>query len=200
MGQPKLLLPWRGENGADVPLIDKVLMEWTSSRVSQVIVVVRRNDRDLRLLCEGWPVTIVQPKEAPIDMKESIQIGLKHIETHLLPADVDRCFIAPADIPNLNRNTIDQMISQPLDPTTIIVPQFGDRTGHPVLLPWPMTREIFDLRSNEGVNRVIERHARQLVKLPAEQLTTDIDTPEQYELARKADTAKRASRQQVDKG
>jgi molybdenum cofactor cytidylyltransferase len=175
MGQPKLLLPW-----GDGLMIDRVLQAWTRSRVSQVVVVIRQADTALAAVCQRWPVRLVQPPNDPEDMKESVQIGLRVIAEEFQPTGQDRCFIAPADLPTLSASIIDRMIAAESDPATIVVPQFGDKQGHPVLLPWPITEEIFQLGEHEGVNRIVERHEKRMIPFSQRDAVSDIDTPADY--------------------
>jgi len=178
MGQPKLLLPWGNRT-----LIDQLLNAWTTSRVSEVVVVIRQNDGDLKHACVRWPVHIVQPAEDPHDMKESVQIGLRYLSQHFQPVDDDGCFIAPADLPGLRSEIIDRLIAETSDRSTVTVPLFGDRIGHPALLPWPLTQQVFDLPHDEGVNRLVERCRKQTVEFPAHDYFADVNTVAEYRLS-----------------
>jgi molybdenum cofactor cytidylyltransferase len=178
MGQPKLLLPW-----SHGKLIDQVLEAWTSSRVSHVVVVVRRDDPELCRACERWPVVVVRPEDPPGDMKASVQIGLRYLESQFQPTANDRCFIAPADLPTLTSKIIDRLIDTESDFSSIVVPQFGDRQGHPALVPWEITGEIFQLAEDEGVDRVVQRHKKTAVPFAPEDAINDVDTPEEYQRA-----------------
>ena len=183
MGEPKLLLPW-GSDPNRPTVIDHVLSAWTTTRVAEVVVVVRRDDEALRRACERWPVTC-HLVDAPRDMKESVQSGLRYLDKKHSPNEHARCFVAPADLPTLSSQVIEQLIDQVVPSTEIVMPQFGDQPGHPTLLPWPLTREIFRLGENEGVNAVVARHSKKYVVFPASMTITDIDTPEEYRRARK---------------
>ncbi|WP_261344515.1 nucleotidyltransferase family protein [Stieleria maiorica] len=180
MGSAKLLLPW-----GDGLLIDQVLGVWADSMVDEIVVVVRKEDRELSDACRRHPVRLVHPNVDPQDMKASVQWGLREIETVFNPIDRDRCFIAPADLPNLSCAIIDRLIRTESDASTIVVPRFGDRQGHPVLLPWPLTAAVFQLGAGEGVDQVVKRHPKRCVSFPAGQRVTDVDTPEQYERLRR---------------
>jgi molybdenum cofactor cytidylyltransferase len=184
MGQSKLLLPW-----GDATIIDRVLQAWTTSRVTKVVVVMRRDDVDLWQACERWPVSVITPQRDPEDMKESIQVGLKHLAEVVSPNREDRCFVAPADLPTLTAEIIDALIATETANESIIVPRFGQRSGHPALLPWSLTGKIFELAENEGVNRIVDQNDKTHVLFSAEKLVTDVDTPEQYQqLLRKTGT------------
>lgn len=178
MGQPKLMLPW-----GDVRLIDQVLQAWTTSNVDRVVVVVRSNDQQLLEACQRWPVDIVQPDHAPPDMKASLQIGLRHLQSEVQPSSADRCFIAPADLPTLSRTIIDRLIQTGADTGSITLPRFGQRPGHPALFPWELTNEIFQLAANEGVNRLVREHHTIEIPFEADQAIQDVDTPEEYQAA-----------------
>lgn len=176
MGGPKLLLPW-GEG----LLIDHVLAAWTASNVNQVVVVVRHDDVALIEACRRHDVRIVIPDRDPVDMKESIQSGIRALQSVCRPSEADRCFIAPADLPTLATRIIDALVATEADIDTIVAPQFGEKQGHPVLLPWPMIAEIFHLGPDEGVDRVVGRHPKRSVLFPPGDLVMDVDTPQEYE-------------------
>lgn len=175
MGQPKLMLPFK-----DGKLIDGVLGAWTASVVCQVVVVVRQNDHDLRRACQRWPVTVVCPAVDPVDMKQSIQFGLREIEAQFQPTERDQCFIAPADLPGLSADLIDRVVATPNPHRQIVVPKFGDRRSHPVLMPWAITGEIFQLADDQGVNHLISRHDTRTADFPASDALDDVDDREDY--------------------
>lgn len=176
MGTAKLLLPWG--NGL---LIDQVLQAWTGSRVSQIVVVVRKDDRELTAACRNHRVRVVHPEVDPRDMKESVQCGLRAIESVFRPGIRDRCFIAPADLPTLSSDIIDRLIATESDESTIVLPQFGAKPGHPALLPWPMTAEVFQLGEDEGVDRLVKRCDTRAVQFSDDRRVMDVDTPEEYQ-------------------
>lgn len=198
MGTPKLLLPWpvrrEPSSGSELgttttsTVIDSVLQAWTTSRVDETIVVIRSDDTALIDLCRRWPVTIVHPTEATKDMKGSICVGLQCLISRHAPTPATRCFIAPADLPGLTSGVIDRMMDAPVDNGTVLIPRFGETLdastdGHPVLLPWNVTSEIFALPPHEGVDTLIKRHPLQYILFPRCLAVTDIDTPSEYQTA-----------------
>ena len=181
MGRSKLLLPWPSEESPNGTVIDAVLSAWTSSRVTETVVIVRHDDDRLFLACEQWPVTIVRPQTPPQDMKASVQSGLRYLENKHRPSTKDHCFIAPADLPSLKTSVINGLLESTTVSDMVAVPTFGGSRGHPALFPWPMTKEIFHLGSNEGVNAIVDRRGNRLVEFPSADMTHDIDTPEEYD-------------------
>ena len=181
MGQQKLLLPW-----GDWTVLDELLHAWTSSRVDQVIVVIRRQDHELQAACRPWPVQLVQPEQDPQDMKQSVQLGLTFLQDFRRPQANDRCFIAPADLPGLSSAVIDRLLRESKGCDQLVVPQFDDRIGHPALFPWPLTQAIYDLPSDAGINRIVEQSQRHVVSFVAAEYFSDIDTPQDYQDAQRA--------------
>lgn len=182
MGRPKLLLPFE-----DQRLIDRVLRAWTSSRVSQVVVIVRANDTELRSACDEWAdrpsISVVAPALNPADMTESLRIGLRRLEEKLQPNSDDACFFAPADLPGISSKVINCLADAKLDSSRIVVPQFGDRPGHPVLFPWDLTKQIFESELAEGVKSIVDRCEKHSVVFAESERPTDVNTPEEYDRA-----------------
>jgi molybdenum cofactor cytidylyltransferase len=178
MGQPKLLLPWDGWT-----VLDQLLDAWTESQVENVVVVVRRDDEALQEVCRRWPVHLIQPVDDPSDMKQSVLAGLNFLSEFWRPADGDRCFVAPADLPQMTPDLIDRLLSASPVSDQVVVPQFGDRVGHPALFSWQMTRQFYSLPDDTGINSVVEQNARHVVQLSATEYFSDVDTPEDYKRA-----------------
>lgn len=176
MGQPKLLLKW-----GNWTVMDQLLWAWTSSAVDHIVVVVREEDADLQDACQRWPVHLVKTASDPPDMKASIRIGREFIEEHWRPADDDQCFVAPADLPGLHPSVIDRLIDGDTDASAVKVPHFGDRQGHPIVLPWGVTSQICLLPEDQGIKQVVEQNTTQVVSFAADEYFRDVDTPEEYE-------------------
>lgn len=187
MGRPKLLLPWN-----QWTLIDQVLFAWTGSDVDEIVVVLRDDDGPLRDACGRWPVHQVRVQQTPPDMKASVNFGRRFLETHWRPVKEDRCFVAPADLPELTVDIINRLLNEPFDPSTVTVPHFGDRQGHPVLLPWDILAKIDDLADDEGLNQLVSQHPQHVVTFAAEDYFGDVDTPQEYEQLREKRSHDRA--------
>jgi molybdenum cofactor cytidylyltransferase len=184
MGQPKLLMPLAGQ-----PLIAHTLAAWGRSDVDRIAVVVRPDDVALANVVRSVAskVDVVIPSQPPHDMKVSLQMALKHFEDGHAPTADDAFLVAPADMPRLSPAIVNRLIARHRTDAnkTILVPTLLGSRGHPVLFPWSMAGEVFDLGSEEGLDAVVRRHTTVLV--PCEDLVghseypfTDIDTPDDY--------------------
>ena len=177
MKQPKLLLPWNGRT-----VMDQILSVWTSSCIEHVAVVVRRDDAKLQAVVQKWPVHVVCPETDPADMKASVLAGLQFLANRFAPGERDGCLIAPADLPRMNLSVI-QRIAAAHDGQRVVVPCFGERSGHPVLLPWWKTNELARLSESEGINRLLDSGDPVHLSFAADEYFSDIDTPADYNAA-----------------
>jgi molybdenum cofactor cytidylyltransferase len=183
MGQPKLLMPLRGR-----PLVLHAIDAWRGGGIESITAVVRGDDQPLAAVLREAGCQVVAPDVPPPDMKVSVQHALRQVEAHL-PQSGDAFLVAPADIPRLSAAIIRALTARhAANPGEILVPTLGGRRGHPVLFPWPLSKEVFALAENEGLNVLTSRHsAREIVfdDLEPDCLDpfADIDTPEQYRSA-----------------
>jgi molybdenum cofactor cytidylyltransferase len=175
MGRAKLLLPWRGK-----PIIHHVLEAWQRSRVTHVVVVVRKDDRDLLNALSGFEAAIVAADPPPPHMKDSVELGLSYAECAYSPGPEDVWLLAPADMPRLSPGIVDRLLAEhDLAAPQILVPHAGGVNGHPVLFPWPLAREVAALGEDEGINVLRERFPSRLVAVE-DGAFDDLDTPEDY--------------------
>ncbi len=177
----KLLLPW-----GDSTIIEQVLKAWILSRVERVVLVTRADDQPLH---DRLPIVSkldrVIPDKNPDDMKQSVLFGLEHLGRACSPSDHDRWLIAPADMPDLSAELINRVIDANASPSAIVVPTFSGRRGHPISLPWAAAREVGQLGSDEGINRLLKRWTVERVAADPDQYPEDIDTEDDYRRARK---------------
>lgn len=171
----KLLLDWNGRG-----VIEHVLDAWTQSAVDRVVIVVREDDDELRRIGAARCIDVVSPEVDPDDMKRSIQCGLEHVRQNYQPKSSDRWLVAPADLPTLGADLINQVVKASRGAESIVVPRFGGRQGHPVSFPWRMASNVDALRPNQGINTIVAENATIWLDLPATERPRDIDTPEDY--------------------
>ncbi|MFM8222134.1 MAG: NTP transferase domain-containing protein, partial [Planctomycetaceae bacterium] len=75
MGQPKLLLPWRGST-----VVEHLLSALAHPRVVARCVVCRRSDHELSRVVERGGGRVIQPAVDPPEMKDSVLAALDEIE------------------------------------------------------------------------------------------------------------------------
>jgi molybdenum cofactor cytidylyltransferase len=176
MGRPKLLLPVAGK-----PVIEHVLTAWSASMVTRTVVVVRADDAELLIRCRAFPVDIVTPAHSPPEMKASVQLALAHVADRYAPAENDAWLLAPADLPRLATELIDELLAA-YDPTEAkaVAPIFEGRRGHPIVMPWRTTGDMHALAADEGLNALVARTPRR--EIPCDNATQwrDLNDPAEY--------------------
>ncbi len=181
-GHDKLLLPWKQNS----TVIDEVLRAWTESQTTRVVVVVRADDILLQQVCRKWPrVELVIPPNDPRDMKESVLRGLEFLSRNNAFFEIERWFVAPADMPTLNARIINRIIEANPRRDSIVIPLFNGRRGHPISLPWSLSERVAALAENEGIDRLLRDHPIEYLEISDELRPEDIDTPEDYLRLRK---------------
>lgn len=181
MGRPKLLLPW-----GDGALIEHVIATWRASQVRRIVVVAHPDDSPLARLAQDAGAEVVQPSDAPPDMKASVRVALEHLSASH-PAEIDAWLLAPGDLPGLTVATINRVIdayrqfgADRPGPPPICVASFRGRRGHPALFPWPLAAEVANLAAGDGLNTLLARHEVRLIPAGEDAISADVDTPEDY--------------------
>lgn len=176
MGAHKLLLPLAGR-----PLVEYALAAWAGSRVTRAVFVVRADDEELALVCRRYSVDLVVPSAPPQDMKQSVRHALRHVEAAYSPADDDALLLAPADLPGLTPSIVDRAIREyETTRPEAVVPAFGGKRGHPLVLPWVRAQEIHSLSPDEGVNALTARIPVRELDWQLAQVVDDVDTQSDY--------------------
>jgi molybdenum cofactor cytidylyltransferase len=179
MGRPKLILPIGG-----IPLIARVVIALRDGGAGRVVVVAPSwNEPGVRTLIEAAEAEgaeVVIPDRPTLDMRASVEIGLAHLAEGVEPTAL---LLTPGDIPGLTREAVTRVIEASIgSPGRIIVPRHAGRRGHPLLLPWPLAREIPRLSTGVGVNALLSEHddAIDYLLIEDSELLDDLDTPDDY--------------------
>jgi molybdenum cofactor cytidylyltransferase len=179
MGRPKLILPVRG-----IPLIARVVAALRDGGASRVVVVApSKHEPGAMALIESAEregAEVVVPDRPTLDMRASVELGLNRLGEGLEPTAL---LLTPGDIPGLTPEAVARVIEASIDsPGRIIVPRHEGRRGHPLLLPWPLAREIPLLPPGVGVNALLAEHGDEIeyVRIDDPELLDDVDTPDDY--------------------
>jgi CTP:molybdopterin cytidylyltransferase MocA len=164
-------------------VIDAHLQSWREVGASQVGVVVRPDDLDLRrrLVAKSNVLEISNP-HAERGMMSSVRAAAAW---PFWPAHLTHFALAPVDQPHVSPRTLTALLAAAREfPERICQPIFAGRRGHPVILP---RGEFLDLATTaRGTLRewMHEReHVRHFVTCDDAAVVEDFDTPSQYERA-----------------
>ena len=175
MGAPKLLLPLDGE-----PLVRRAAAALCATGCDEVLVVTGAEHEAIGAALDGLDLRCVRNPEHRSGIGSSIRAGLAALDPRCeaaLLALADRPFVGTREY----RALVDAWrLHQPL----VVLSRFGGTTAPPHLVG----RELFpELSVQEaGARAVLERQTERRIVLdfPPE-LLADVDTPEEFERARR---------------
>ena len=178
MGESKPLLMWDGRT-----VIEAITSRLVTARLPQVVVVTGLRARDVSRALHKLPVQTAYNRDyRQGEMLSSLQVGLA-----ALPESASACLVVMGDQPELDGRVLAQLREAYAEGRgEIIVPVYRGERGHPVLISRRFWPEILALSS--GAPRdVLRRYSDQTywLEVDTDSILRDIDTPEQYRLARK---------------
>lgn len=173
MGRPKPLLPF-----GDRTAIELVVATLATAGLTEIIIVLGPTGTEVARVLAGSPVEVVWNSAQGSDMAASLRLGL----TRLAP-EATGVLVFLADYPLVGTAAVRTLLEgHRAEPSAILLPSHNDRSGHPVLLPLPVARELEVLPTLRDVIRRDPGRVRRLaVSDPA--IAMDIDTPEDYQRA-----------------
>ncbi|MES2794022.1 MAG: NTP transferase domain-containing protein, partial [Planctomycetota bacterium] len=138
MGQPKLLLPWRGST-----VIAHLVGELRAAGVTQIFVVLRTGDEALLAAVVAAQAIPLQPPVDPPDMRSSVEYGLqKVVESWNFPSTdatasdsvtfpLGGWLLIPADHPIVSHTTIVALQQAwRSEERQILIPTYAGKRGH----------------------------------------------------------------------
>ena len=140
--------------------------------VRRVLVVVGwKAERIRELLADYANVEIVMNEEFRRGMFSSIKAGIARVEAPSF-------FLLPGDHPLVDADVYRKMLTVSGD---IVIPTFGGRRGHPVLMASHLIPEILDQPSESTLRDFIRRKGHTAVAVEDEGILLDIDTLSDYD-------------------
>jgi molybdenum cofactor cytidylyltransferase len=173
MGVQKLLLPLGNE-----PLVRRAVRQACAAGFDDVLVVLGSEHRTTLAALEGLDVRHAVNLEFTSGMGSSFRTAVEHLpdSTAAMFALADQPFVTA----NEYRTVLDTYRQRP---SPIVSVRYGEVMAPPHLFE----RELFPelARLQHGARSVLQRHAaRSVVVTFPPDLLVDIDTPEDYELAK----------------
>jgi molybdenum cofactor cytidylyltransferase len=180
MGQPKLLLPWRGTT-----IIGHLIGQWRALEVAQIAVVHRPNDTALAAELDRLNFPVQERLENPQPERGMFSSILCAAKWAGWQDALTAWAIVLGDQPHLRPDTLRALLAFQRDhPEAICQPVYGARARHPVILPRRAFDELKQSRM-KTLKEFLKQTSCQLVKCPAEDsgLALDLDRPEDYKKA-----------------
>lgn len=180
MGRPKLLLPWRGTS-----IIGHLIAQWHELGAAQIAVVCRPGDAAMQAELDrlAFPrADRIHNPNAGQGMFSSVQCAARW------PGWRDALTgwaVVLGDQPHLQTGTLRQLVAlHEKHPAAIGQPRFGERVGHPVILPrtaFAGLRTTATATLKDFLSETIGEKIECVVDDAG--LRLDLDRPEDYEKA-----------------
>ena len=179
MGRPKLTLPMADGR----PLVRVAVEQVLAAGVDDTVVVLGGDADAVSLALVPLPVrTVMNPRYAE-GQSTSLRAGLD-----ALPPGTEAAVVALGDQPLPDPSVIRRLVAA-LRATgrPIAVPVYRDGRGNPVLFAAALFSELRAVTGDRGGREVIARDPGRVAEVPVDTpMPADVDTPEDYEAARRA--------------
>lgn len=172
MGTNKLLADLGGK-----PLIRHSIEMLLESGVYDVIVVTGNEPEDVRKALHSLDIAFVHNPKFGEGLSTSLKTGLDAVSL-----DTDGALICLGDMPLVERQVIDQLISSFNESAhhTICVPTYEGVRGNPVLWGRQHFKALGNLEGDQGGKPLMESLAKEIfeVAVSSKAILLDVDTPQ----------------------
>ena len=194
MGKLKALLPF-----GDAPMIARVVQSLQNAQCFDSITVVTGHAREeIEAALRDFDVRFAHNANfGNGEMIDSVQTGVRAIESTL--DEKKRLFLfkkkrpfllSLGDQPLIESESITGLCRDWNEVSAngefpMLVPLYRGRRGHPVIFSHKCKREILQLEAGQTLKTITQRHRDNTLEVQIDDagIVTDIDTPEDYEIA-----------------
>lgn len=173
MGAFKPLLPF-----GDCRVIQCCIRYLVSGGVENIVVVLGHRAAEVQAALQKFPVTFALNPDPESPMSDSIACGVRE-----LPPDCQAAFITPADYPAVPSEIVSKLTNYwQSSPAKLLLPEYKERGGHPVLVDMCFRSELLALDPQRGLRSLFDAHREQVIRIPVDSpfVARDIDTWEDY--------------------
>jgi len=178
MGQPKLLLPWRGE-----PIIRHSVKNALLAGLNPVVVVTGAEADGIAAALAGLPVKLVHNPDWKSGQSTSVKAGMA-----ALPPETGAAAFLLGDQPQIPVTLLRALLEQhrrTLAPITC--PLIGQQRGNPVLFDRSTFAGFFELEGDAGARQIFSHYPLDYLPWHDQSLLMDVDTPGDYDRLIRAD-------------
>jgi len=182
MGRLKQLLPWPPGASADGSTVVESSFDAIAPHCDEMIVVVGAEAAVVAGALGPRRFRIVQA-DPDAEMFHSVRAGL--VEARQC-AGVAAAVVHPADQPAVRSQTVRMLLhEQQARPNRAVMPEFGGRGGHPVVIPTSLFDAILAFENDGGLREFWRQRPQRCLRVevldPGVRL--DLDHPEDYRTA-----------------
>jgi molybdenum cofactor cytidylyltransferase len=171
MGQPKLLLPWKGE------ALIRHASRTALSCLNPVIVVSGAWQKEIHDVLNDLPVTMVHNPDWGKGQSTSVRTGI-----NALPGETAAAIFLLGDQPYVSTKLIQGLVEEYIQTRpTILAPYVGDKRSNPVLFDRATFYDLRQIEGDVGARAIFKYHQIMPYAWSDENLLFDVDTPEDYQ-------------------
>jgi len=173
MGQPKMLMPWRGST-----VLETVISTIHEAGITDILVITGGARLQVEALVGHTAQTVFNENYKTSEMLGSIQTGLAaKMQTS------SAALICLGDQPQVREESVRQICTVFLEGTArIVVPSYEMRRGHPWLIARPLWDDFLDMKPPQTPRDFLQTHADEIkyVQMETPSIIEDLDTPQDY--------------------
>lgn len=174
MGRSKMILPW-----GNTTVLGKVIETIKQAGVGDILVVTGGERAQVETIVAKYKVRMIRNENFESEeMITSIQLGLR--EQH---AESVAALICLGDQPQVEESSV-RSICEAFQKknSSIIVPSYQNRRGHPWLIARELWNEVLGMRAPESMRDFLHKHNKDIlyVEHKSPNILQDLDTPEDY--------------------
>ena len=173
MRKNKLLLPFHKKT-----LIELVVEHAMQAGIDNVLLVLGAYRDDLLPLIRRMPVRHCYNEDYEKGMLSSVQCGFRNI-----PPSMDAAIIFLGDQPAIPGKVARTLVNECRQSGKgIIIPVYGGKRGHPVLIHKRYRKEIEGLDQTEGLRGLMRKFSHDVLEVAVDSpgILKDIDVPQDY--------------------
>jgi len=175
MGQPKQLLPYKGQT-----LLGYVTKCAIASSCNTIIVILGANAEKIEPEIALLPIKIIKNNQWDEGIASSIRCGISYIEKQYL--NLDGVVFLTCDQPFVSAELIEQLIDAHNSTNkSIIASQYGGTLGIPALFSRTFFSALMKLQGDRGAKRIINKYPDLVYVIDFPQGKIDLDTLENYQ-------------------
>lgn len=173
-----MLLPW-----GDRTVIEHVVTTFLKAGVEDIVVVTGGAREQVEKALEQYPVRKIHNPNYPTgEMLSSIQCGIREMHE-----GTQAVLIGLGDQPQVQEQSVRAICdTYKATASTLIVPSFQRKRGHPWLVTRLLWNELLTLKPHQTPRDFLNNYADRIwyVNLDTPTILADMDTPEDYEQSR----------------
>ena len=174
MGQPKMLLPWE-----NTTVLGKVIETIQQTGIEDILVVTGGARDEVEKIAANYKLRTTHNENfARDEMLASIQLGLQEQETQS-----EAALICLGDQPQVEERSVRKVCDAFREnKSSIVVPSYQMRRGHPWLIARELWGEVLQMRTPESMRDFLNAHRDDIfyVELDTSSILMDLDTPADY--------------------